>query len=163
MELKKIDPSLGFFQANGKTYKIEKSLSIERYSFYQRFEIELGYGSSFQDLYGAMSNAYNLLNQGKMADASVALYNAMRGFAELEKKEPHVLKYCALFINTDDEDRRVITDDMISAKIKDWQEEGLEVASFFQLALNSIPGFIEAYRSSSQATLEPQGQEKGAQ
>jgi hypothetical protein len=152
---KKIELSSGVtsFQANGKTYHIEGSMSIERYIVYQQLELEAGYSTSFKELFNALSTSYDLLNSGKLADASVHIYNAMKGVASLEEREPYILKYCALFINETNEDRKVINEDMITEKIKDWKEEGLDIQSFFALASSIIIGFQTALKSVLQNTL----------
>lgn len=151
--LKRLDLTATSFEANGKIYHLEKTMSIERYAFFQRLELELSYNLSFKQMFDSLAEVYELLNAGKLADASVRVYNTMRGFAVLEEKEPYVLKYCALFINETGEDRRVITEDMITAKIEDWQKEGLAIQDFLALALHSIPGYISAYTKATQTTL----------
>lgn len=158
-ELKRINFTTGQFEANGKKYTIEKLISIERYTKFQQFEIEAAFSATFKNLFDTLNNTYELLNKGKLADASVNVYNAMKGVHEISNKEPYVLKYCALFINEENEDRRVITDEMISQKIADWQEEGLPVQDFFTLATNSIPHYIESYMSNFQSSLEEQKKE----
>jgi hypothetical protein len=149
MNLKNIDFTKSTFEANGHRYTIEETMSIERYALYQRFEIEAGYGTSFKELFAALAEAYKLLNGQKFADAAVMIYNSMKGMSELDRKEPYVLRYCALVCNRDGEDRRTITEEQISEKIKDWQEEGIAVSDFFSLALRSIPGFISTWRKNS--------------
>lgn len=151
---KKLDLTQPSFEANGKKYLIESTLSIERYAMYQDIEIESGFGMSFKDLFNNQKKAYELLNQGKMADAAVLLYNNMQGFAKLEQKEPFILKYCALFINEEHEDRTIISEDMITNKIQDWRKEGYEIQPFFTLAMSSIVGYTEALKNNTLNTLQ---------
>ncbi len=146
MSLKKIDLQAGSFEANGKKYLIETTLSIGRYRKYEEIEIETGYGRSFKDLYDNVRQAYDDLNKSKPADASVKLYNLINGITDPKKKEPFVLRYCALFMNTEEEERASITDDQIQAKISDWQQEGLDIDPFFQFAIHSLPGFLDRYK-----------------
>jgi hypothetical protein len=157
-ELKRLDLSKPSFQAGGKTYHIESTMSIERYSLFQQFELELGYNLSFKQMFDSLTDIYELLNKQKFADAAVLTYNTMKGFTKLEEKEPYVLRYCALFMNTDDEDRRMISEDQITQKIQDWQEEGYAIQDFLAFALNSIPSFIESYRSATQSISEKKSQ-----
>jgi len=154
--LKRLDLTGGLssFMANGKKYFIESTMSIERYTKFQQLELELSFNLSFKQLFDTLNTVYDLLNKGKLADASVHVYNAMRGFANLEEKEPFVLKYCALFINEENEDRRIITDDMITKKIEDWQEEGYAIQDFLALALYSIPDYIKSYQKHIQNISE---------
>lgn len=145
-ELKRLDMSKTSFIANGNTYYIESGLSIERFCEYQILEKEAGFGLSFKKIFENLKELHGLMNQVKFVEAAVKLDNLMRGVAKLEEREPTLLKICALFINTKDEDRTTINDDMIARKIEDWKTE-YDVRDFFTLALNMVDGFIEIYSS----------------
>ena len=116
-ELKTLDPQARFFDANGKTYYIETKLSIERYAEFQILEKEAGFGTTFESFYGQVAEAYQDLQTLKAADASVKLHNVLTGCADLERKQPTLLKICALFMNTQDEDRATIDADRITEKV----------------------------------------------
>lgn len=152
-ELKQIDFNAGSFTANGKKYIIESSMSIERYAFYEKIEAELGFGRSFQEVFDVMKAAMIDINNHKQGEAYVKLYNATNGIVHIDKKKPHVLRYCALFINEENEDRRSINEDVINNKINDWQTEGFDYTPFFEFALISLPGFRDRYRKLIPDTL----------
>lgn len=143
-ELKKLNPEARSFDANGKTYYIESSLSIARFHQYQIYEKEAGFSLTFKTLVDELKAVYELLNTMKVADASVRINNVLVGTARLQEKESVLLKICALFMNLEDEDRGEINDDMISAKIEDWKNE-YEVEGFFSRALNTVNGFFKHY------------------
>lgn len=145
--LKRIDLNTGIFEANGTRYTIEGALTIERYAELQILEKELGYGLTFKAMFEKLQQAYNLLNKQKPADAAVLLNDMLRGMARLQEREPLVLKICALFMNTDDEDRSSFSADMYNRKIADWKAEKLDMRDFFTVASNSVNGFIEIYRT----------------
>ncbi len=145
-KLKRLDLTKPRFEANGVWYNIEGGLSIERFCEYQILEKEAGFGVSFKSLFQNLKKLHGLMNDVKFVEASVLLDNMMRGVAKLEEKQPTLLKMCALFINADDEDRSVITEDMIAKKINDWKAE-YDVRDFFQVALNTMDGFLEIYDS----------------
>ncbi|MGG5503228.1 hypothetical protein ACPDHQ_07330, partial [Myroides odoratimimus] len=63
-----------------------------------------------------------------------------------------VLRYCALFINEEKEDRRIINDQMIQSKINDWQEGGVDMNSFFLLLLSLVKGGKEEFKKYIQNT-----------
>ena len=149
-ELKKLDPKSTSFVANEKTYFIETALSIERFHEYQIYEKEAGFGMSFKSLVEALRDAYDDINQLKAADAAVKLHNVLTGIAKTAERENVLLKMCALFINTKDEDRGVINDDMINRKIEDWNAEGYDINGFFMLALNTVDGFFQIYNEMHQ-------------
>ena len=143
-QLKTLDPQARSFEANGKKYFIETKLSIARFHEYQILEKEAGFSISFSSMVEAIKEAYKDLNQLKAADASVKLHNLLAGISKIAEKEHVLLKMCALFINTEDEDRGEIDDDLITTKISDWEKE-YDVNGFFTLALNTINGFFQIY------------------
>lgn len=145
--LKRIDLNVGIFEANGTRYTIEGALTIERYAELQILEKELGYGLTFKAMFDKLSQAFALLNKQKPADAAVLLNDMIRGMAKIQEREPIVLKICALFMNTDDEDRSSFSADMYNRKISDWKAEKLDMRDFFTVASNSVNGFIEIYRT----------------
>lgn len=147
-----IDPAAGEFMANGKRYTICQTFTIERYAIYQKLERELGYGMTFKAIFDRVNIALEALNKLKLVDAAVILTDLQRGAAILEEKEPHVLRICALVFNRDDEDVRIINDDIITDKIKDWKAEGLEMDGFFTYALLTLDGFKERYQKITRAT-----------
>lgn len=147
-ELKRLDLSKQSFVANGTTYYIESGLSIERYCEYQILEKEAAFSMSFKKIFENLKEVHRLMNEVKFVEAAVKLDNLMRGVAKLEEREPTLLKMCALFINTEDEDRTTINNDMIVKKIEDWKKE-YDIRDFFQLALNTVDGFLEIYANAT--------------
>jgi hypothetical protein len=154
--LKTIDPNASSFTANGKTYFIESGLSIERYRKFEEIEIELGFSRSFVDVFDAVEKMMKDINKNNLGDAYVKGYNIMNGVAQFKQKRPHVFRYCALFINEENENRAVITEDMINKKIEDWQVEGLNYEPFFHIAMNSLNGFKESYNRLMESILKDQ-------
>lgn len=144
-ELKRLDTTQPSFMANGTEYFIESGLSISRFCEYQILEKEAGFSLSFKNIFDNLRTLHDLMNKTKFVEAAVKLDNLMRGVAKMEEKEPTTLKICALFMNTKDEDRAVITNDMIVKKIDDWKKEGLDIRDFFTVALNTVGGFLEVY------------------
>lgn len=152
MELKKIDLSAKQFEANGKKYFIETELSIDRYSKYEQMEIELGFGRQFSEVFDVARAAMDDINKHRQGEAYVKLYNLINGVQQLNNKKQPVFRMCALFINAEDEDRKIITEDMINSKIEDWRVEGLDYAPFFSFAITSLQGFKERYRKLTETT-----------
>lgn len=157
-ELKRLDLTKPRFKANGVHYNIEGGLSIERFCMYQILEKEAGFGVSFKSVFTNLQKLHSLMNNVKFVEAAILLDNMMRGVAKLEEKQPTLLKMCALFINADDEDRSTISEDMIAKKINDWKAE-YDVRDFFQVALNTMDGFLEIYNNVSQIISENKDQE----
>jgi hypothetical protein len=152
--LKRIDHTKGWFIANGKKYVVETGYSIERYAYYQRLSLEAGFGVAFSRMFAEWEEVIAEANELRFSDVVIRAYNMSRGIMNIEQNEPAVLKLCALFLNRPDEDRRFISDDLISDKIRDWKEEGIAIEDFFILATATISGFTEVYRKLSQTTTE---------
>lgn len=152
-ELKKPDEKELSFNANGKKYTIEQSISFERYKLYQKLQIECGYDVSFYGMFEALQKLYALQNEGKLADAAVLTHNLMSGISNIDKRQVPVLEMCALFINTETEDRKIITQEIVDAKIKDWQEEGIAVDYFFTIATATMQNFTKACNEVSQSSF----------
>ena len=154
------------FTANGREYRVSRSISFERYEAYELLQVEVGLARTFEQFTDQVKEAYSLCNQvatGKpvFADLAVLLRDMLIGTQLVgERQTPAVLKLCALFINRENEDVRWVDDAVIDSKINDWRQEGIDIRFFFAFALNSIPGFIEALRAasldtSSEATAPP--------
>lgn len=154
-KLMKLTPDMKTFTANGVKYTIEDSISEKRWAIYLRLQAQLGFNLHFGEMFEELRSAYQYLNKNEIANAAVKIYNLMEGVKHVgEAETPTIIAMCALFINTDDEDRRTITDEMIEKKRHDWNEEGIDMNSFFQLAIHSIPGLIDAYKELSLNTLK---------
>jgi hypothetical protein len=143
------------FTANGREYRVSRSISFERYEAYEMLQVEVGLARTFEQFTEQIKEAYSLCNQvasGKhvFADLAVLLRDMLIGTQLVgERQTPAVLKLCALFINRENEDVRWVDDSVIESKINDWRQEGIDIRFFFAFALNSIPGFIEALRAVS--------------
>jgi hypothetical protein len=161
-ELKKIDLNAKSFIANGKEYFIEGSLSFERFLMYQMLQVEVGYDVSFEGMFNKVKEAFDLMNKLKLGEAAVVLHNIMSGVSNIDNRRIPVLNMCGLFMNTADEDRGTITNEMIDRKIEDWTKEGLDVLPFFQFAASSIKGFTAAYEEAIPDTLKKQGEKEEA-
>lgn len=145
--LKRIDFETGVFTANGTQYRVEGATTIERYAELQILEKEMGYGMTFKGMYDRMEKLYSMLNKSRFADCAVLVNDMMRGIVKVQERQPIILKICALFINEENEDRTVLTQDMIDKKIADWKAEGIDMRDFFTVASSSVNGFSDVYRT----------------
>lgn len=155
-QVKTIDLEAGRFEANGKVYLIEKSLSIDRWIKMNELEVELGFGVSYREMQASWSKVYELCNDrgGRFADVAVTAYNMSNGISKVFDRQPQVLKFCALFFNTEDEDRRTITDEQIGRKVEDWKAEGLSIDSFFVFSLGLVQGLADGYKQAIRSVSE---------
>ena len=153
--LTRIDPNTEMFVANGREYRVHKSVSFDRYEAYEILQVEIGLSRTFAQFQAQINEAYGLCNQvasGKpvFADLAILLRDMMIGASLVGERQTNgVLRMCALFINREGEDIRYIDEALIESKVEDWRIEGVDMSFFFQFALRSIPGFFEAYKATS--------------
>ena len=143
-ELRIIDFSKKHFDCGGRKFTLSDYLSFDRYRELQKINLELGFSATFQDIFKHVREAWEFLNNTKLAEAAVVLHNIMYGVVSLDDKYDPALRICALFINEEGEDVSAYDEGKMRAKIECWAKE-LDVLPFFQLALNLVPGFINAY------------------
>lgn len=147
------------FEANGHKYVIESSLSIERYIAFQKIEVEFAYGVGFLGVYQGINKGIEYLNGQKWVDAAVTLSNVRDSIGQLDKKRVPALDMCGLFINRVDEDRRVITDQMLLDKQDDWEKEGIPADFFLTIAVNLVRGYKEVLKQGV-SSISTNGQQK---
>lgn len=164
--LKELPPDTTAFEASGTKYRVARSVSMDRWEAYELLSVEVGLGRSFAQLMQGLREAYDLTNQvasGKpvFADLAVLLRDLLMGAASVNEGHAHpVLKMCCLFINYEGEDVRTINDEIIAKKLDDWRNEGIDMGFFFDFALRSIPGFLDAYKAVTRGTLSGQKKEQ---
>ena len=148
---------LDTFKANGKKYIIRPSLTIARFEEFEKIEVNVTFGTSFQTLFGNLRKAWDYLNSNEPANASVTLYNTMIGIKDkLEERENPMLMLCALFICTEEEDVSKYDPAICRAKIADWRDEGIAMKDFFGLAFNLVNDFMPTYEKVSKGILSRQ-------
>lgn len=160
--LNSFKPEIGeTFSANGKNYIIEEKLSIARAIESSKIELEL-FDMNVSNFKATLIAIYNDLNGTnpdktiKFADGAVKVHNLINKMNKAFTMDTMpVLRYCALFINEENEDRRIITDQMIADKINDWQEGGYELISFFLLLLSLVKGGKEEFKKFIQDISNP--------
>ena len=142
------------FKANGKTYAIEKKISIARKIECDKLIIEVTGGGNMGENFSDWKKVYELCNDKKFADIAVLAHNRMEGVKKWQERHDPVLALCALFINEENEDRRIVSDEIIKAKIKDWEAEGIEYAFFLTMAKGLLKNLTENWSDISLNTSE---------
>jgi hypothetical protein len=149
--MKKIDFDKGSFEANGKTYKIIRNISIGRFIEYEKLEIAVGLGIDFKTLAEKLKEIHELCNKQKLADIAVLTHNTLTGIVRLMENRTHpILMLSTIFLVTEDEDLATWSEDEANLKVQDWQKEGIDIQDFFTLAFNLVPGFLEVSSEISQ-------------
>jgi len=157
---KNLDLSDNKFTANGQTYLIENTLSFERFREYEKLEVHVGYGTTFDSIFQTLKKLYDSLNKQDFVNAAVIVHNLMHGIKDKMEDRIHPsFMLCALFINTPDEDRAKFDIAKCEKKITDWSKD-YEAQGFFSLAVNLVTGFIPAFNEVSQNTLKEKKSKK---
>lgn len=143
MELKNIDNNAKSFEANGKTYIVEiGKLSIERYIIFQKLEVELPYNGGFAGVMKSHKKVKEHLNKIELYDAIVELDNIDNCLKKADKdKRVPAIDICSLFLNTKDEDRRYMSNELLAEKQEDFEKEGIPSDFFLHLASELIIGY----------------------
>lgn len=149
-ELKEIPNNGTPFMANGNEYRIEEKLSIDRWIYMNELIIQLGFGVEYEEMQQNWFKVIEMADKQKFAQIVIMAHNMVNGVSKIYSREPMILKFCALFMNTIDEDRGTITEDMITRKLEDWKKEGLGIDGFFEFSLLKVKGLAESYQSAIQ-------------
>lgn len=152
-EATRIDLSQGHFMANGNLYRIMiEDITLSRYEIYERYALEVGFGSTFEEIFETLKKIYDTTTTGEsplkaLHEASLLAMNQLHGIKKYDEREPpSVLKFCTLFINKEGEDITKWSEHLAKEKINDWTKEGIAVQDFFLLASSAIRGFLDAFR-----------------
>jgi hypothetical protein len=145
MELKQIDFSTSHFEAKGVTYHVKPSLSVERYRWFEKLQLDFGFGHTFKELYDMLQKAVDLANKGKGLESWNIVFNIKESVGKNLDNRAHTSMYiCSLFIVTEEEDLTKWDEQEADQKIKNWNDEGYDVNCFFRLAANLVNGYITA-------------------
>jgi hypothetical protein len=150
MELKQLAADTTLFECGGKKYRIDKTLSFNRFEKLREFSLEFGFSANLTDIMKGLRKAWDQLNVSKFAETAVSIHNLMTGIVNLEQKNDISLRIASLFINEESEDITVYNEEAMNDKIAIWGKE-LDVAFFFTFAISIVPSFIPCYRIITQA------------
>lgn len=147
IKLIKITKETKEFDGYKKHWLIEDQISYDRWIAFLKGNQELAFNMDLDSMWENLQSAYNANNEGRYADSAVTIRDIMQGVQNMsENRIPAAVKICALFINEPDEDRRFINADMIQRKVEDWRMAGIEMGSFFHLALTISPAFLKIFK-----------------
>lgn len=155
MEVKHIDLSKDSFTANGTEYFIRDTLTVERYTQFEKLQNHYAFGLQFKQIAERLERSIDLANKGKGIEAWNVIFNLKEGIAyRLEDREHPALLICSLFMVTDGEDLTKWDEQLAKRKIEDWKREGISINDFFQCASNFVSGFIKIYEEISRSIFQ---------
>lgn len=125
------------FEAGGRWYQVHDTLTVDGFQHLEELRIEMEAGNTVGDLIKLTKQAYTLLNQGKMADAAVSLYNALNIEERVLEGRPQAwLLALTLFVRPEGADLSKWSESEAAEWIKEWNEEGYSVTDLFNLAFS---------------------------
>lgn len=145
MELKQLTPDTTSFECQGKKFKIDKTLSFNRFEKLKEFSLEFGYSADIKTIMLGLRKSWDFVNASKFGDAAVQIHNLMTSVVNLEQKNDVSFRIAALFINEETEDTTVYDEALIKEKISLWGKE-YDSSFFFLFATALVPTFIPVYK-----------------
>lgn len=147
IQTKRFKPDFVELPANGKIYRQNRVLSIERYEQYQMLEPRLAFDIDFNNMYKQLRQLYQNLDNKKFADSAVICYNLMSGIKDLldNKRESPALLMACLAILAPGEDPKSFDEEVQKIKIADWRAEGYAMEDFFTFVAIITNGLPKAY------------------
>ena len=125
---------------SGTIYKISASLNMDRFVKAEELIPQLEFGINMQSLGKELQNVANEFNKTGQMAGQVALSRTIDKVSGWSQRGNTAAKICALYLNEEDEDRTIATDEMIDKKLADWR--GFEYTGFFQLC-SSLISFLK--------------------
>ena len=134
-EVRRLNGSEKRFEAAGKNYIVHETLTVDGFQRLEELRVEMEAGNSVSDMLKLLNKAYDLTNKGRLADASVALYNAINVQERIVQGRPAAwLLALSLFVRPEGADLSRWTEQDAAQWIEDWNSEGLAIADLFNLA-----------------------------
>ena len=150
MELLRIDFEKGELITPKKRYVMQESLSMKKYSEFEKLQAQMAFGITFQDIVDQDQEMINLFNQSRIAEAMTIVVNRKEMLPVYKEEKRHaVLNIAALFLIGEDEDPKKYSEQRIKENIQDWIDSGVDYKDFFQLAVNVVPGLLAVLKETS--------------
>lgn len=130
---------------NGNEYYIEYRLTPERHKRLRLAMLKLEFGETYDitKIRSLLNVVWKDLNDSKVADGAVKLYNVIKQAEKVETQVDPALEACALFLLRKDEDVSKVDDNLIADKIKDFNSDAIARETFLALALGIQNGLKE--------------------
>lgn len=122
------------FEANGVKYFVEEKLSFARYDYLSALLVRLAYGRDYDSINASLHRIKEYLDKIQFVKAAVEVTNVIEGIKAFPNRVDDAFAVCALFINAENEDRGIVSGEMIGKKIEDWKVGGLDAIPFQRLA-----------------------------
>jgi hypothetical protein len=143
--------STGFFVANGVRYDIlaPEAMSGDRYSHFQRLEIEVAYGITLQEIFQngnkVIEQIDNIQRLGDVFPIREIIMNQQKSIInfQLQPNYTAIEIFCTVFCIKTDEDFFKYNSTNVEEKINNWRDGGYPIGFFHLLAANIMRGCRE--------------------
>lgn len=154
-QLQRLPENARKFEANGVTYIIHESTTVDGFQELEELRIRAATGDTSTALLSKLQDVYDLMNKGRFADAAVHMYNTIDAGEKIAEKRPHtLLLQLTIFARPIGHDVREWSEELARTWIDDWQKEGIDVADLFSKAGDCLTRFQLASLPSSHSISE---------
>jgi hypothetical protein len=159
-----LSPDAKQFEANGVIYTLDENMTIARYRLFERYRMEVGFGTTVSSIFGEITEAIQLLDRGFQGElvvshATYKLHNLLFGIKNGEEKYGPAIWMCALFFNAPGEDVRQFDPELMKVKVQNWEEAGISARFFIYKACSMIADYSRIYEETTRlfSDLNPEG------
>ncbi|MCC3159678.1 hypothetical protein LJ737_20725 [Hymenobacter sp. 15J16-1T3B] len=149
-------PDAREFTANGNTYRLNELLTLRRHQEFQKLQVYLMAGTDYRLWHAQIGKAYMCLNQreSKIVDAGIILDNLLTAIPQQLDGAGRNLhaELCALFFNRDGEDASQYNEELMHAKVADWEAAGIPAPFFARRAYDLVLSYLAACTPGTPAT-----------
>jgi hypothetical protein len=145
-----LSPDTTKFEANGVVYTLDENMTLARYRLFERYRMEVGFGVTVGSMFSEINAVIQLLERGfqgefVIGNAMAKLHNLLYGMRNTEEKYPPAAWMCTLFFNAPGEDVQSFDEQLMIAKIKNWEEAGIPALFFIYKAGSMIADYSRIY------------------
>lgn len=156
------------FEAGERTYIVHDSLTVDGFQRLEELRVEMEAGNTVGDLLKLIKKAYDAANKGRLADASVAIYDALNINERIIEGRPQAwLLALTLFVRPEGSDLSTWNEAEATEWINEWNAAGYAVPDLFKLAyanrarldtdfLASSPDISDAGKNESEESEQAQ-------
>lgn len=123
------------FEACGRTYIVHDSLTVDGFQRLEELRVEMEAGNTTGDLLKLLKTAYDAANKNRLADAAVAIYNALNINERIIEGRPQAwLLALTLFVRPEGSDLSTWNEADATEWVNEWNAAGYAIPDLFNLA-----------------------------
>jgi hypothetical protein len=148
MQIREIDLSANSFTGiSGAKYIIHDTLPVARFEVFEALQVEALNNTSIAGFTGEVKDVWQDLQQVKVADATVKLYNILNGLERVKNQRSNpILRMCTLFICQENEPIQW-SEAMSTEKLADWGD--ISQGFFLGCGVRFLRNYISAFDTNS--------------